>query len=110
MCGIIGYVGEEEAKPILIIGLKKLEYRGYDSAGIAVRLNDNKPVIVKSKGDIQDLINKTNKVNNLKGFSGIAHTRWATHGKTAEYNAHHHHSDDYNIIGVHNGIIENYHE
>ena len=110
MCGIVGYVGDNDAAPILLHGLKKLEYRGYDSAGIAVRYHEEKPVVIKARGKLEKLIDKTNDGKDIKGFSGIGHTRWATHGKPTEYNAHPHHSDDYNVIGVHNGIIENYRE
>ena len=110
MCGIVGYVGDEKAAPILLHGLKKLEYRGYDSAGIAVRYHNQMPVVIKSTGKLEKLIDKTNDGADIEGFSGIGHTRWATHGKPTEYNAHPHHSDDYNVIGVHNGIIENYRE
>lgn len=110
MCGIVGYVGEDEAAPILLHSLAKLEYRGYDSAGIAVRKEDLKPMIVKAEGKLNNLIVKTDDGKAVKGNSGIGHTRWATHGLPTETNAHPHHSDDYNIIGVHNGIIENYEE
>lgn len=109
MCGIVGYVGEDNATPVLLHGLQKLEYRGYDSAGIAVRDHNNNPVVVKAEGKIGNLINKVNTINPL-GDCGIGHSRWSTHGKPTETNAHPHHSDDYNIIGVHNGIIENYQE
>ena len=110
MCGIVGYVGEDEAAPILLHSLSRLEYRGYDSAGIAVRKNDLKPMIVKAEGKLSNLIMKTDDGKSVKGNSGIGHTRWATHGLPTESNAHPHHSDDYNVIGVHNGIIENYEE
>ena len=110
MCGIVGYVGEDEAAPILLHSLARLEYRGYDSAGIAVRKNDLKPMIVKAEGKLNNLIMKTDDGKAVKGNSGIGHTRWATHGLPTEANAHPHHSDDYNVIGVHNGIIENYEE
>ncbi|MBR6071645.1 MAG: glutamine--fructose-6-phosphate transaminase (isomerizing) [Acholeplasmatales bacterium] len=109
MCGIVGYVGKNDAKPILLNGLKKLEYRGYDSAGIAIRNNLELPVIVKAEGKLVNLVEKTNKLN-IFTTSGVGHSRWATHGKSNETNAHPHHSDDYNVIGVHNGIIENYQE
>ncbi len=110
MCGIVGYVGNEQAAPILLEGLTKLEYRGYDSAGIAVRDGDNKPVTVKEKGRIADLKDKIGPVDSIVGNCGIGHTRWATHGAPSETNAHPHHSDDNAVIGVHNGIIENYEE
>ncbi|MBR4162979.1 MAG: glutamine--fructose-6-phosphate aminotransferase, partial [Solobacterium sp.] len=110
MCGIVGYNGKEQAAPILLEGLEKLEYRGYDSAGLAVR-NDQNPVeIVKAKGRLRVLSDKTNDGLALKGDCGIGHTRWATHGEPSENNAHPHASDDRNVTGVHNGIIENYQE
>ena len=110
MCGIVGYVGEDDATPILLHGLQKLEYRGYDSAGIAVRLHDDGINVVKAIGKLNNLIEKVNGMD-IKSNFGIGHTRWSTHGR-ADYepNAHPHYSDDYNIIGVHNGIIENYQE
>ncbi len=108
MCGIVGYTGEEEAAPILLHGLQKLEYRGYDSAGIAVRNNLDLPIIVKAEGKLKNLIDKTNDGKSIHSTSGIGHTRWATHGVPNELNAHPHASDDYNVIGVHNGIIENF--
>ena len=110
MCGIVGYVGKEQAAPILLEGLTKLEYRGYDSAGIAVRDGKNAPVTVKEKGRIADLKDKIGPVESIVGTCGIGHTRWATHGAPSETNAHPHHSDDDAVIGVHNGIIENYEE
>ena len=110
MCGIVGYVGKEEALPILLHGLKRLEYRGYDSSGISIRNHDEDPVIVKAEGKLENLIEKTNDGLLFHSNSGIGHTRWATHGCPTETNAHPHHSDDYNVIGVHNGIIENYQE
>jgi glucosamine--fructose-6-phosphate aminotransferase (isomerizing) len=106
MCGIIGYIGSKEAVPILLDGLKKLEYRGYDSAGIAV-LKDNKIEIKKSKGKIailEDLLKKSIP----KGSTGLGHTRWATHGKPNNLNAHPHSGCNSEIVVVHNGIIENY--
>jgi len=106
MCGIIGYIGSKEAVPILLDGLKKLEYRGYDSAGIAV-LKDNKIEIKKSKGKIailEDLLKKSIP----KGSTGLGHTRWATHGKPNNLNAHPHNGCNSEIVVVHNGIIENY--
>ena len=111
MCGIVGYVGEEQAAPILLSGLEKLEYRGYDSAGIAVRNEaDGNIEIVKAKGRLKSLAEKTDNGNALIGTCGIGHTRWATHGEPSETNAHPHMSDDGNVVGVHNGIIENYQE
>jgi len=110
MCGIVGYVGNEQAAPILLNGLAKLEYRGYDSAGIAVRDGNKHVEVVKAKGRLKALEEKTNNGLAIKGTCGIGHTRWATHGEPSENNAHPHISDDYNVVGVHNGIIENYQE
>ena len=110
MCGIVGYVGKEQAAPILLDGLSKLEYRGYDSAGIAVRDNASAIKIVKAKGRLKGLIEKTDAGHAVFGTCGIGHTRWATHGEPSENNAHPHKSDDGNVVGVHNGIIENYQE
>ena len=108
MCGIVGYCGKKQAAPILLEGLSKLEYRGYDSAGLAVRNDAGKVEIVKAKGRLSVLANKTSDGTTLKGNCGIGHTRWATHGEPSETNAHPHCSDDGNVVGVHNGIIENY--
>ena len=110
MCGIVGYVGNEQAAPILLNGLAKLEYRGYDSAGFAVREGESPVEVVKAKGRLKALEEKTNNGLAIKGTCGIGHTRWATHGEPSENNAHPHISDDYNVVGVHNGIIENYQE
>ena len=110
MCGIVGYVGNEQAAPILLNGLAKLEYRGYDSAGIAVRDGESPVEVVKAKGRLKALEEKTNNGLAIKGTCGIGHSRWATHGEPSENNAHPHISDDYNVVGVHNGIIENYQE
>ena len=111
MCGIVGYVGSEQAAPILLKGLEKLEYRGYDSAGIAV-FNEatGKTEIVKAKGRLKILSEKTDGGAAVPGTCGIGHTRWATHGEPSETNAHPHCTDDRSIIMVHNGIIENYQE
>ena len=111
MCGIVGYVGENQAAPILLDGLSKLEYRGYDSAGLAI-LNDEKGEIeiVKSKGRLKLLAEKTDDGRAMPGHVGIGHTRWATHGEPSELNAHPHCSDDREVVLVHNGIIENYQE
>lgn len=106
MCGIVGYIGKNEALPILVSGLKKLEYRGYDSAGIAI-VENNQIQIVRASGKINALESKLKNVE-LHGHLGIAHTRWATHGAPTEQNAHPHLSFDENISIVHNGIIENY--
>lgn len=109
MCGIVGYVGENQAAPILLEGLEKLEYRGYDSAGLAVRTDEGKVKVVKAKGRLKALMAKTNNGNALVGNCGIGHTRWATHGEPSEENAHPHISDDDScVVAVHNGIIENY--
>ena len=110
MCGIVGYAGERQAAPILLDGLAKLEYRGYDSAGLAVRNGASDPDIVKAKGRLKALAEKTNDGKSLLGDCGIGHTRWATHGEPSVENAHPHCSDDKNVVAVHNGIIENYQE
>ncbi len=110
MCGIVGFTGRQQAAPILLDGLSKLEYRGYDSAGIAVRKDENETIVVKAKGKLKALAEKTDDGKAVKGTCGIGHTRWATHGEPSEINAHPHVSDDGNVVGVHNGIIENYQE
>ena len=110
MCGIVGYVGNNQAAPILLDGLSKLEYRGYDSAGIAVRGANGDAEIVKAKGRLKILAEKTDNGAAVPGTCGIGHTRWATHGEPSENNAHPHKSDDGNVVAVHNGIIENYQE
>ena len=110
MCGIVGFVGNNQAAPVILSGLSKLEYRGYDSAGMAVRDNDNTTQVIKAKGRLKVLAEKTDEGNAVKGTCGIGHTRWATHGEPSEINSHPHQSDDGNVIGVHNGIIENYQE
>ena len=110
MCGIVGYVGDRQAAPILLDGLSKLEYRGYDSAGMAVRNGAAAAEIVKAKGRLKVLAEKTNDGKTLLGNCGIGHTRWATHGEPSVENAHPHCSDDGNVVAVHNGIIENYQE
>ena len=107
MCGIVGYTGTQEAAPILLEGLKKLEYRGYDSAGIAV-LNDNLIAVSKVTGRIANLCERTADGKNCPGTVGIGHTRWATHGAPTDTNAHPHMSNDGKFAVVHNGIIENY--
>ena len=111
MCGIVGYIGAKEAAPVLLSGLRKLEYRGYDSAGLAV-LDEAKGEIeiVKAKGRLDVLAEKTGNGSNINGHCGIGHTRWATHGEPSEENAHPHYSDDCAVVAVHNGIIENYQE
>lgn len=108
MCGIVGYVGNKKATPILINGLVCLEYRGYDSAGIAV-LENNKVVVKKDKGRVNNL-NSLEGIDTLEGTIGIAHTRWATHGKPSKENSHPHMDNSENFAVVHNGIIENYNE
>lgn len=110
MCGIVGYNGNQQAAPILLKGLEKLEYRGYDSAGLSVRNGTSDTEIVKAKGRLKALAEKTDDGKAMKGTIGIGHTRWATHGEPSEKNAHPHCSDDHNVMGVHNGIIENYQE
>ena len=120
MCGIVGYIGHKQAGPILFDGLSKLEYRGYDSAGIAVRNGTEEAVVVKAVGKLENLSNKTNGGNALSGTCGIGHTRWATHGAPSLINAHPHVSGNCSgsasglveseVVGVHNGIIENFQE
>ena len=110
MCGIVGFTGYQQAAPILLEGLSKLEYRGYDSAGLAVREGDGEIEVVKAKGRLKALSEKTNCGQALKGNCGIGHTRWATHGEPSENNAHPHYSEDMAVVAVHNGIIENYQE
>ena len=111
MCGIVGFTGTGQAAPILLDGLSKLEYRGYDSAGMAI-LNDHtgKIDVVKAKGRLKILAEKTDEGRAMPGQCGIGHTRWATHGEPSEINAHPHFSDDKTVVVVHNGIIENYQE
>ena len=107
MCGIVGYIGERQAAPILLDGLEKLEYRGYDSSGIAV-CNDGKINMVKAKGRLKVVSEMTHDGATLPGTLGIGHTRWATHGEPSDVNAHPHMNKDGSIVVVHNGIIENY--
>ena len=109
MCGIAGYVGDRESADVLVDALSKLEYRGYDSAGIAVFDHGNIKV-KKCKGRLANLVEKMDEEGKPQGHVGIGHTRWATHGEPSETNAHPHHSDDGNVVAVHNGIIENYQE
>ncbi|MCR5457669.1 MAG: glutamine--fructose-6-phosphate transaminase (isomerizing) [Clostridiales bacterium] len=118
MCGIVGYTGKKQAAPILLQGLAKLEYRGYDSAGLAVRDGDGMAEVVKAKGRLSVLADKTDNGKALKGTCGIGHTRWATHGEPSQKNAHPHVSGnckgsgsgvvESEVVGVHNGIIENF--
>ena len=120
MCGIVGYTGEKQAAPILLDGLKRLEYRGYDSAGLAVRDGDALAEVVKATGKLYHLADKTDQGRSLPGNCGIGHTRWATHGDPSLINAHPHVSGscsgsgsgkvESDVVGVHNGIIENYGE
>ncbi|MBQ8138253.1 MAG: glutamine--fructose-6-phosphate transaminase (isomerizing) [Lachnospiraceae bacterium] len=120
MCGIVGYVGRKQAAPIVLDGLSKLEYRGYDSAGIAIRDGDKPAEVVKEVGKLKNLIDKTDEGKAVKGNCGIGHTRWATHGAPSKTNAHPHVSGnctgsasgtvESEVVGVHNGIIENYAE
>ena len=110
MCGIVGFTGDHQAAPILLDGLSKLEYRGYDSAGIAVHDGGKETRVIKAKGRLKGLAEKTNNGESVPGTCGIGHTRWATHGEPSENNAHPHISDDGNVVAVHNGIIENYQE
>ena len=111
MCGIVGYNGILQAAPILLKGLQKLEYRGYDSAGIAVRNEETGKIeVVKEKGRLKTLIEKTDSGSAVPGNCGIGHTRWATHGEPSVQNAHPHCTDDKSVVLVHNGIIENYQE
>ena len=120
MCGIVGFTGHHQAAPILLEGLKRLEYRGYDSAGLAVRDGTKLAEVVKSTGKLRNLAEKTDNGNSLSGTCGIGHTRWATHGEPSQINAHPHVSGtctgsgsgtvESDVVGVHNGIIENYAE
>ena len=120
MCGIVGFTGHQQAAPILLEGLSRLEYRGYDSAGIAVRNGEELAEVVKATGKLKNLSEKTDGGNALKGTCGIGHTRWATHGDPTLTNAHPHVSGnctgsasgpvESTVVGVHNGIIENYQE
>ena len=104
MCGIVGYVGDKESAPILVSGLKKLEYRGYDSAGVAV-VNRNVLNVVRATGKLKNLENRV-QTDVPQGTIGIGHTRWATHGRPSDENAHPHTYGD--VAVVHNGIIENH--
>ncbi len=106
MCGIVGYIGNKQAYPILIKGLQRLEYRGYDSAGIAL-IHGDKLNVYKAKGKVSDLIHFAGQ-KDIEGTIGIAHTRWATHGEPNTVNAHPHYSQSEELALIHNGIIENY--
>ena len=107
MCGIVGYIGDKDAFPILIKGLRRLEYRGYDSAGVALINSSCNLNVYKSKGKVDDLVAFCAD-KNTTGTVGIAHTRWATHGEPSSVNAHPHYSQSKNLAIIHNGIIENY--
>lgn len=107
MCGIVGYIGDQEAYPILIKSLKRLEYRGYDSAGIALINDTDELNVYKTKGKVADLVHMVES-KDTTGHIGIAHTRWATHGEPNHINAHPHYSASGNLALIHNGIIENY--
>ncbi|MDY3848833.1 MAG: glutamine--fructose-6-phosphate transaminase (isomerizing) [Prevotella sp.] len=107
MCGIVGYIGKKDAFPILIKGLRRLEYRGYDSAGVALINGDGQLNVYKTKGKVDNLVEFCND-KNVSGTIGIAHTRWATHGEPSSVNAHPHYSQSKNLAIIHNGIIENY--
>ncbi|MCF0210116.1 MAG: glutamine--fructose-6-phosphate aminotransferase, partial [Bacteroidales bacterium] len=107
MCGIVGYLGTREAFPILIKGLHRLEYRGYDSAGVALVDKNGTLNVYKTKGKVENLENFC-KDKDISGTVGIAHTRWATHGEPSDFNAHPHFSQSEKIALIHNGIIENY--
>ena len=110
MCGIVGYIGKDDAYSVLLNGLKRLEYRGYDSAGVALvnELANNNIEVIKAVGKVKNLEDEVSKKTNLSSKVGIAHTRWATHGMPTEDNSHPHVSGDVTL--VHNGIIENYTE
>ena len=120
MCGIVGFTGRQQAAPVLLGGLSKLEYRGYDSAGLAVRDGEALAEVVKATGKLRNLAEKIDNGRALPGTCGIGHTRWATHGEPSQKNAHPHVSGnaagsasgpvESDVVGVHNGIIENYEE
>ncbi|MCB0443961.1 MAG: glutamine--fructose-6-phosphate aminotransferase, partial [Flavobacterium sp.] len=107
MCGIVGYIGHREAYPVIIKGLKRLEYRGYDSAGI-VLYDGSDLKLSKTKGKVSDLEAKADAENTKQGKIGMGHTRWATHGVPNDVNSHPHYSNSGNLVIIHNGIIENY--
>src|SRR5579871_4009136 len=107
MCGIVGYIGERKAVPIILDGLKRLEYRGYDSAGIAVLENGDGLAVRRAQGKLRNL-EEALRLSPMEGPYGIGHTRWATHGRPTEENAHPHRDCHGDIVVVHNGIVENY--
>ena len=107
MCGIVGYIGTKQAYPILVKGLKRLEYRGYDSAGVALICENGNLNVYKTKGKVDNLTEYCSD-KDVSGHVGIAHTRWATHGEPSARNAHPHYSQSHNLAIIHNGIIENY--
>ena len=107
MCGIVGYIGKRDAYPIILNGLKRLEYRGYDSAGIALYDGTNIQ-LCKTKGKVVSLQEKAEAEISRKGSLGIGHTRWATHGVPNDINSHPHYSNSGDLVIIHNGIIENY--
>lgn len=107
MCGIVGYIGHREAYPIVLKGLQRLEYRGYDSAGIAL-YNGNELRMSKTKGKVSDLKKRLESEIPTDGTVGIGHTRWATHGEPNDVNSHPHYSNSGDLVIIHNGIIENY--
>ena len=107
MCGIVGYIGTQKAVPIILEGLKRLEYRGYDSAGLAVYCDDGQLAVRRAKGKLRNLEDAI-RMNPVDGSFGIGHTRWATHGRPTEENAHPHRDCKGDVVVVHNGIVENY--
>ena len=107
MCGIVGYIGTQKAVPIILEGLRRLEYRGYDSAGLAVYCDDNQLAVRRAKGKLRNLEDAI-RMNPVDGTYGIGHTRWATHGRPTEENAHPHRDCHGDVVVVHNGIVENY--
>src|SRR6201996_9475855 len=107
MCGIVGYIGTHRAVPIILEGLKRLEYRGYDSAGLAVYCDNDELVIRRAQGKLRNL-EEAIRMSPIEGSFGIGHTRWATHGRPTEENAHPHRDGSGTLVVVHNGIVENY--
>ena len=107
MCGIVGYLGKREVYPILIKGLHRLEYRGYDSSGVGMISDSGELNVYKKKGKVSDL-EEFSSGKDISGFIGVGHTRWATHGEPNDVNSHPHHSESGDLVIIHNGIIENY--